>query len=126
MSLARDRSQSSSKGIAVVEGVGIVRYVRMKVFRILREAPLVGLVRTIHISKYERTGVSVSMMIDDVDINIETVGPHHGGATLQEFAGSVSRRHSPSLIFRTKIVVVKGIIAAGYSSTGAFQGRRKP
>ena len=70
VSFPRDRRQAPAKGVGVIEGVGIIRDIGVKILRIFSETPLVGPPSEIRVPINERVNVSVSMMVDDVDVDI--------------------------------------------------------
>jgi hypothetical protein len=105
---AGDRREIGPEREIRSRNVRILRHVRVEVVAILGEATTSH--DTVGIGVTERkspgSAAAAPLVLDQVGVNVEAVGPHHCDATGQLLARSVPGCYGTLLVLRAKIVVI--------------------
>ena len=126
--LAMDRSQAGAEGL-VFEDMGILRDIRpMEAGRVLGKAPAARPAFGIHVAEGLAlvAAATAPVVLDQVHIDVQVIGPQHGHAPGQLLAGTVARRQRPPLILRAQVVVIKGVVTDGLDPGGSLPHGGQP
>ncbi len=113
----------------VFEDVGVLRDVRpMEAGRVLGKAPAAGPAVGIHVAEGLAfvAAAAAPVVLHQVHVDVQVIGPQHGHAPGQLLAGAVARRHRPPLVLRAKVVVIEGIVTDGLDPGGSLPHGRQP
>src|SRR5579863_1094343 len=109
---AVDGRQVTTELEHVAKYAWIFWHVRVKIARPFPKTSFPRISRSIDIGKVEMAIVAITLVFDEVDIDINAVGPHDGRASLKLFPCAVAGWDCAFLIFAAKSVIVELIVSA--------------
>lgn len=100
----------------------------MEIDRIFRKASATDHAIRIRISKSvsARSGSAVPLVLDQIEVHVQTIGAHHRDAAGQLLAGPVAGRHRSFLILRPDVVVIENVVSHGVSAPRSLVGGWQP
>src|SRR6185503_8964934 len=123
---AVDRREIAAKLKLVAEYAWIFRDVGMEVSRTFFESTTLSMSKCVHIAEIEVPIIAVTLVLYQVNVDIQVVRSHHRDAALQASPTSIPGLDSSFLILRTQVVIVEQVIAAREAARCSFQRWRKP
>ena len=58
-------------------------------------------------------GSGITLVLDQVEIDIQAIGPQYGDASLQSFPRAEARRNRAFLVSGADIVIIEGLVSVG-------------